>query len=609
MTLIKKVKYILASQVCLVLLSTTAVAQTKTLFKDVRVFDGLNLLPSTNVLVIGERIAQMGHTIEVPPGTDIIDGTGKTLLPGLIDAHAHVYGTALEDAIEAGVTTVLDMFADPKMAANVRREQEVGRMLDRADLYSAGILVTAPGGHGTEYGIPIPTLSSPDSAQAFVDARLAEGSDYIKIVSDNGTIFGMHIPTLNRATIKAVIEATHKRGRLAVIHIGSLQEAREAIELGVDGLMHAPSDVVPDKEFVQLAREHGVFVCPTLSVILSATGGSNASIASDPHVAMYATEANVTNLQKSFPHSPNATANYNAAAAAVKMLQLAHVLILAGSDAPNPGTAHGISIHREMELLVQAGLTPVHALAAATGNPADAFHLRERGHICVGCRADLLLVNGDPTVDIKATRDIVGVWKLGHKLDRAPYLAKVAKERFDKQVATSLPASSVGTGAISDFEDGTTKTRFGAGWSLSVDANVVGGNSDAVDAIVIGGANGSKKSLLVKGTIRNKFQYPWAGVMFSPGAATMQPANLSSKHALHFWAKGDGGTYRVMLYTKHGGYMPSIEQIEIPTVWKEYTMPFAGFNGVDGSDVLSFVFCGGPATGPFEFQLDEVGLQ
>ena len=98
-------------------------------------------------------------------------------MPGLIDAHAHVYGSALEDAIEAGVTTVLDMFTDPKMAANVRKEQEAGRMLDKADLYSAGILVTAPGGHGTEYGIPIPTLSSPDSAQAFVDARLAEGSD------------------------------------------------------------------------------------------------------------------------------------------------------------------------------------------------------------------------------------------------------------------------------------------------------------------------------------------------------------------------------------------------------------------------------------------------
>ncbi len=590
------------------LTSLPAASQTKTYFKDVRVFDGLNLLPSTNVLVEGEKITRMGHSIDVPSDATVIDGAGKTLMPGLIDAHCHVYGSALEDAIETGVTTELDMFTDAKMAESVRTEQEAGRMLDRADLYSAGTLVTAPGGHGTEYGFAIPTLSSPDSAQIFVDARLAEGSDYIKIVLDNGGIFGRKIPTLSIATVRAVVEAAHKRGRLAVAHIGSLQEAREAIEAGVDGLMHAPSDVVPDKAFIKLAREHGVFVCPTLSVINSATGGSNAAIVTDTNVVRYATKANIENLEKSFPHSATATANYNAASAATKMLQLGHVPILAGTDAPNPGTAHGVGLHRELELLVQAGLTPVHALAAATGNAADAFHLRDRGHIGVGFRADLLLVKGDPTTNITDSRAIVGVWKRGHALDRTAYLAAVANEQSS---ATPKPAASIpagfGDGLISNFEDGTTAAHFGAGWSVSTDA-IAGGNSVAVDTVINDGADGSKKSLLVKGEIKTVFQYPWAGVMFSPGIGVMKPADLSSKKSLNFWCKGDGATYRIMIYTKRGGYIPAVKGIQMVPKWKQYSLPFASFDGVDSKEIMSIIFCAGTDPGLFQFQLDEVKL-
>ncbi|HEX9413179.1 MAG TPA: amidohydrolase family protein [Ktedonobacterales bacterium] len=104
--------------------------------------------------------------------------------------------------------------------------------------------------------------------------------------------------------------------------------------------------------------------------------------------------------------------------AALRQLTAAGVPILAGTDASMPGTTHGASLHREMELLAQAGLTPLEALAAATSVPARAFGLDDRGRVAPGLRADLVLVEGDPSQDFLATRHIRGVWKRGSAVDR-----------------------------------------------------------------------------------------------------------------------------------------------------------------------------------------------
>ncbi|MFO1514311.1 MAG: amidohydrolase family protein [Verrucomicrobiota bacterium] len=110
--------------------------------------------------------------------------------------------------------------------------------------------------------------------------------------------------------------------------------------------------------------------------------------------------------------------SFTVAVEMVRILNEVGVPILAGSDCDNIGTAHGVSLHRELELLVNAGLTPLEALRAATSATAKAFHLSDRGSIKACLRADLLLVKGDPTKNILATRDIAGVWKEGCKIDR-----------------------------------------------------------------------------------------------------------------------------------------------------------------------------------------------
>ena len=595
-----------AAVVLVFALSHAITAQTPTFFHNVRVFDGERALPARDVLVRDGKIARIGTGLTAPPNATVIDGAGKTLLPGLIDAHTHAWGDALTTALAFGVTTELEMFGDTSAARDRRAEQRTGRANSRADLLSAGTLVTVKGGHGTEYGSTIPTLTSPRDAQAFVDARIGEGSDYVKIVYDDGQTYGSTWPTLTPEMLHATVAAAHARGKLALVHIGALSGARTAIDAGADGLAHLFVDHAPEPDFGTLIASHHAFVVPTLTVLKSITGvGGAAPLADDPRFSAYLTRQEVLMMKQAFPRGPGMPAvDYAFAEAAVKQLRAAHVPILAGTDAGNPGTAHGAALHRELELLVNAGLTPTEALAAATSIPAKTFHLGDRGRIADGMRADLLLISGDPTSDITATRDIAGVWKQGVAFDRARLAASVTAEVVAQGQA---PAGSE-SGLVSDFDDGTTTTRFGSGWSISNDA-MAGGKSTAEMIVVDGGAEGSAKSLAVRGTISDAFKQAWAGAMFSPGRQVFQPANLGAKKEIRFWAKGDGKTYRVFVFAQSKGFTPLTQPFVADAAWKEYVFPLATFNGIDGHDIMAVIFGGGPSPGSFAFQIDHVSFR
>jgi imidazolonepropionase-like amidohydrolase len=571
---------------------------------NVRIFDGSSVIPLGTVIVEGDKIKSVGKDVAVPDQAEVIDGAGQTLLPGLIDSHAHVFGAALRQALMFGVTTELDMFTDYRLAAQMKKEQAEGKAADRADLFSAGTLVTAPGGHGTEYGIRIPTITSPNEAQAFVDARISEGSDYIKIIYDDGKAYGLNFPTISKEAMAAVIAAAHRRGKLAVVHISTLEAARDAIGAGADGLAHLFIDRRPDPEFGRFVASHRAFVIPTLTVLESATGvASGASLLSDPELAPMLSPVDATNLKRAFPAPTNAKLAY--AEEAVRQLKAAGAAILAGTDAPNPGTVHGASIHRELELLVKAGLTPLEALEAATSVPAAQFRLSDRGQIKAGLRADLLLVRGDPTRDIKATRSITRIWKAGVAIDRRLYLTSIEKMKAERErLCKEPPPPGSEDGLVSDFEGENPTARFGSGWSISTDL-IAGGKSTAAIRVVSGGANNSQGSLLITGEIRPDLPFAWAGAMFSPGATAMAPANLSSKREISFWAKGDGKTYRIMLFAASLGFRPALKSFVAGPEWKQFTFRISEF-GIDGCDLMGVLFAGGPAKGSFAFQIDDV---
>jgi hypothetical protein len=161
----------------------------------VRVFTGDTTLRSANVVVSGDVILAVGEELAPPAaGDEVIEGLGQTLLPGLIDAHAHVFPGDLEQAALFGVTTVLDMMSDPALAASLRGTAG-------ADLRTAGTAATVPGGYGwylVDMGLlpPFPTIVTPDEADAFVGSRFAEGSDYLKILLDDGSTTGLHTPSM-----------------------------------------------------------------------------------------------------------------------------------------------------------------------------------------------------------------------------------------------------------------------------------------------------------------------------------------------------------------------------------------------------------------------------
>ena len=573
--------------------------------RNARIFDGTRVISKGQVWVENGHIKAVGSDVKAPATLRQIDGEGQTLLPGLIDSHTHAWGDALKEALVFGVTTELDMFTDHSYAAQVRRDQAAGKSVDLADLRSAGTLVTAPKGHGTEYGMPIPTITSPTEAQSFVDARIAEGSDYIKIIYDDGKPYGLNLPTISKETMAAVVASAHKRGKLAVAHIGSLQGAKDAVAAGVDGLAHLFIDAAPDQEFITLATQHHIFVTPTLSVLASISRAPGRKpLAEDPRLLPYLMPASVKNLGGAFPRPSGA---FTYPQEAIRMLKAKHIPILAGTDSPNPGTAHGVSIHGEMEMLVAAGLTPVEALAAATSTPAAAFHLDDRGKIAPGKRADLLLVKGDPTTDITATRDIVSVWKLGIEDDRAGYRAKVDKENqaAEAQKHSPAPAGSE-AGLISDFEDGNTSAKFGFGWQVSTDS-YRGGKSTAEMRVVSGGAEGSKNAMQITGEIVEN-PIAWAGAMFFPGAQPMAPANLSGRKSITFWARGEAHKYMVMVYSQAGGFMPKMQSFNVGPEWQKITVPFSALE-IDGHDMTGIFFGAWMTPGKFTLSIDNVRVE
>jgi imidazolonepropionase-like amidohydrolase len=405
-----------------------------------KVFDGTKTQDWTSVRFADGLITDCSVASAAQTGDDVIDAGGGAVLPGLIDAHVHLVPGALAQSLTFGVTTVLDMFSPPDLVT--RAKEQAGSRPDVADVRSSGVGATAPGGHPSIMYAPFPTLTAADQAEQFVAERMAEGSDYLKIISGTGGLW----PALDPDTIRALVMAAHARGLLVVAHVSSTAGVEEVVAAGVDVVAHVPAHAELDKALVERMVDAGIVVGPTLATIENTLGEpGGAAVAGDPRLADALGDAWVRRLTSDTSgfegrHMPP----YSRAEDNVRRLVDAGVTVLAGTDAPNPGTVFGASLHRELELLVRCGISPAQALTAATAEPARVFGLADRGRVAPGQRADLVLVSGDPLTDITATRAIERIWRGGVACDRHAFVASAAEaeqlETFDAQLAQVVAA-------------------------------------------------------------------------------------------------------------------------------------------------------------------------
>jgi imidazolonepropionase-like amidohydrolase len=379
----------------------------------VRVFDGERLTEYTSVRLAGGLIDAVGHDLEAD---EYVDGHGGTLLPGLIDAHVHLLPGAPRQALTFGVTTVLDMFSKPEL---------LGELGDGADVRSSGIGATAPGGHPSMMYAPFPTVTGPRDASRFVADRVAEGATHLKVLYDDGLGGPMAMPSLDVPTVAALVEAAHEVGLLVVAHISTARAAMDLLPTGVDVFAHMPFDSLADGEAEAIAAA-GVAVIATLAIGDGFPDGREMPLlTSELRLGPAWTQVIQRQGARWMPPEPP---DFTTCMRNVYKLYTSGVQVLAGTDAPNPGTVHGASLHRELQHLVSAGLTAPQALRAATSRTATVFGLADRGQIRVGLRADLLLVDGCPDLRISETQKIVAVWQRGTRADLDSYIGSAEEQ-------------------------------------------------------------------------------------------------------------------------------------------------------------------------------------
>jgi len=566
-----------------------------TIISDAKVFDGERWLGIRDVAFKKSMILEVAENLKQKyVDANIVDGSNQYLIPGLIDAHTHAWDDALTQAVKFGVTTELDMFTN-NIFASVQREMREQHDSDigQADLFSAGTLVTAPKGHGTEYGFKIATIDDYTKADTFVVDRINEGSDYIKIVYDASN---RHMPSIDKKTLTAVIKASHQQGKLAVVHISDYQSAFDAINAGADGLVHGFMTKIDVEALATTMAENKQFMIPTLSILASMMGQDRSKQLINDFSAgsRFNIDASKFNVKELVPQLTGLRGKHNRAGvfkqAQVNMAALAKagVMILAGTDAPNPGTAHGISLHGELELLVECGLSENQALMAATSNVAKAFKLAQRGYIKRDMKADMVLLSKDPQLDISHTRAIVKVFKNGYEIN-------ANKQKFSDKLTNSVK--------LGDF-DKDLVSAFKTTWQPTSDQRF-GGNSQ----ISIKGEHKDKRQYLaMKGEVNATFSYPWAGAFSSFSLDNKKAVNLEEIKTISFDAKGSEGKYKLMIFSTKQLMRPIEVEFDVNEQWQKKTLSISQISPVLLSSVTGIAIVAATPNSHFELMIDDVWL-
>lgn len=415
------------------------------------VLDGLGgRIVSARVIIRDHRIAEVSlddQRVALPHGATVVDLEGRYVIPGLFDSHAHWGGSGgvgaspieqtpdrlthdLRATLAAGVTSVVSLTDNLAEMRALSNDAAAGRRFLPRTFYS-GPSLTAKGGHPTEMFSFVPGLAelltrqleTPDAARAAVAELDRERVDIVKLVLEPG--FDAHpMPRMTEDVFRAALDEAKKRRMRTTVHVGTDADMRLAIAAGADGIEHTARGVT-DETIAQMAAKKIAFT-PTM-VVLDWAWKRNAVRGDDADVRRLAMpEIMRTLLDPKSPLAPmlgeGETASMMTRAFEGSLQQVskavrAGVPVLAGSDAGNPVTFHGISLIRELELLAQAGMPLTDVLKSATSRAADRIGQPLLGRIVAGAIADVVVLDADPTDAVAAYREVSAVYLGGRKLD------------------------------------------------------------------------------------------------------------------------------------------------------------------------------------------------
>jgi len=406
------------------------------------VFDGSRY--GRGVVVIeGDKIRNVAFGDAQIAEGKVIDVSGKTVLPGLIDLHIHAQADAgpynhfetkshvddyLKVMLRSGVTSSLDLGASKHMIFSYRERARKGTIL-APHLFASGPLLTTTGGHPCYGSLPgdfCVFIDSPADADAALHKLAPDGPDLVKIVIDGGV--DEPIPSMSGASAAAVEAAAEKNGLRVIAHVSSTADLETALDAGVTLFSHLPiKDRISPALAAKMAQK-GVMVVPTLSFadgLYRIAHGTLTEIDA-PGIDKDVPQSILASLHDPYELGDMTSAYYKTktttwrdnALANLATCYEAGVSMAGGSDAGNPGVFHGLSMARELALYVEAGMKPLDALITATRAAADLLQRPELGRLEAGATADVLVVEGDPLTDMRALGRVSRVYRAGALLDR-----------------------------------------------------------------------------------------------------------------------------------------------------------------------------------------------
>ena len=411
--------------------------QASLLFENVTLIDGTGrpAVPNAWVLVEGERITRVAlREIEAPRGSERIDGSGKFLIPGLMDMHIHLSGgrgrggpdegagiRALHGFLYSGFTSVFDAGNNPDYIFGLRTAERAGRIV-APRIFATGGVVTAPGGHGGGAGATL--VDEWPGDMPLLDAHIAREPDLVKLTFDeHGWGTRPLIPLLDPGLMAEIGRYFNEHGIRTTVHISHEFRARQAIEAGINTLAHPIIQGPVSDGFVSLMAATKVPMVSTLTI-----GEGYSRLVEHPefldrpiYQAVY--EPEVLEQLRTTVRDAYAARTWTTwmkvmtpvAQENLRLIVEAGGVIVLGSD-----QSTGPASHRELELMVEGGIPALEAIRIGTLNAAI-FMGRERelGSIEEGKLAELVLLSADPLEDISHTQDIDLVIKGGKIVDRS----------------------------------------------------------------------------------------------------------------------------------------------------------------------------------------------